>query len=102
MDKLYHSKLASLMWDFDHGAGPSHLQKLFKYSSEIHSYGTRSSSNANLAQNIGCKTKVGSLMLKFMGPKVLNSLKKHNFYNLSHTKHSFISKYKNYLLESPS
>ena len=102
LTRLYRSKLASFMWDFDHGVLPSHLQKLFKYSSESHGYGTRSSANANLAQNISCKTKVGSLMLKFMGPKVLNTLKNLSFYNLSHTKKSFISKYKNYLLDSPS
>ena len=40
-------------------------------------------------------------MLKFMGPKVLNTLKNLSFYNRSHTKKSFISKYKNYLLDSP-
>ena len=90
------------MWDFDHGVLPNHLQKIFKYTSDFHGYGTRSSVNANLAQNISCKTKIGSLMLKFMGPKVLNSLKNLSFYNLSHTKKSFISKYQNYLLDSPN
>ena len=100
LDKLYRSKLASFMWDFDHGVLPNHLQKFFKYSSD--GYGTRSSANANLAENISCEIKVGSLMLKFMGPKVLNSLKNLSFYNLIHTKKSFISKYKNYLLDSPN
>ena len=101
LENLYRLKLASLMWDFDHSLLPSHLQKLFKYSSEIHSYGTRSSENANLARNFSCNTQVGSLMLKFMGPKVLNSLKNLSFYHLCHTKHSFISKYKTYLLDNP-
>ena len=72
------------MWDFDHGALPSHLKKLFRYSSEIHGYGTRSSSNAKLAKN---KNRV--IMLKFIGPKVLNSLKILEFYNLIRTKKTF-------------
>ena len=101
LEKLYRSKLASFMWDFHHGLLPSHLQEFFKYSSEFHGYGTRSSTNANLAQNISCKTKVGSLMVKFTGPKVLNTLKNLSFCNLRRTKNSFISKYKNYLLDSP-
>ena len=67
------------MWDFDHSLLPSHLQKLFKYSSEIHSYDTRSSANANLARNFSCNTQVRSLMLKFMGPKVINSMKNLSF-----------------------
>ena len=65
--KLYRSKLASLMWEFDHAGLPNHLQNFFKYSSKVHSYTTRSSFNADLTQNIGFKTKVGSLMLSFTG-----------------------------------
>ena len=42
LEKLYRSKLASFMWDFDHGLLTSHLQKLFKFLSEFHGYGTRS------------------------------------------------------------
>jgi len=42
LENLYRLKLASLMWDFDHCLLPSHLQNFFKYSSETHSYGTRS------------------------------------------------------------
>ena len=101
LEKLYRSKLASLMWEFDHAGLPNHLRNFFKYSSEVHSYTTRSSFNANLAQNIGFKTKVGSLMLSCTGPKVLNSLKTLSFYNDSYTKHSFLAKYKNYLLDLP-
>ena len=70
--KNYHSKLAELMWDFDHAGLPSHIHKFFKYSAEIHRYVTRSSKNANLAQYTGWKTKIGSFMLRFIGPKVLN------------------------------
>ena len=98
---MYRLKLASLMWDFDHGGLPNHLRKLFKYSSECHSFNTRSASNANLAQNTGFKTNLGSLMLSYTGPKVLNSLKILPFYNNCYTKQSFLAKYKNYLLDLP-
>ena len=88
------------MWDFDHGGLPNHLRKLFNYSSEVHSFNnnTRSVSKANLAQNAGFKTNIGSKMLSCTGPKVLNSLKLLPFYDSSHTKHSFLLKYNTYLL----
>ena len=101
LEKLYRLKLASLMWDFDHGGLPNHLRKLFKYSSDCHSFNTRSASNANLAQNTGFKTNSGSLMLSYTGPKVLNSLKILPFYSNCYTKQSFLAKYKNYLLDLP-
>jgi len=101
LEKLYRLKLAFLMWDFDHGGLPNHLRKLFKYSSDCHSFNTRSASNANLAQNTGFKTNSGSLMLSYTGPKVLNSLKILPFYSNCYTKQSFLAKYKNYLLDLP-
>ena len=58
LENLWRLKLDSLMWDFDHSLLPSHLQKLFKYSSKIHGYGTRSSANANLVRNFNCNTQV--------------------------------------------
>ena len=99
LEKLYQSKLAALMWDFDHSGLPNHLRKLFNYSSEVHSFNTRSVSKANLAQNTGFKTNIGSKMLSCTGPKVLNSLKLLPFYDTSHTKHSFLAKYNTYLLD---
>ena len=33
LEKLYRSKLASLMWEFDHVGLPNHLRIFFKYSS---------------------------------------------------------------------
>ena len=101
VENLFRLKIASLMWDFDHKLLPNHFQKIFfKYSSETHSYGTRSSANANLAQNVLYNTQIGSLMLKYTGPKVLNTLKSLSFYNSCYTKKSFLSKYKTYLLEN--
>ena len=52
----------------------------------MYGYGTGTSSNANLAQTIKCKTIVGSLMLKFARGKLLYSARNIYFYNLCCTK----------------
>ena len=98
LENLYQEKLASLMWDFDHGYLPTHLQKLFKFTSEIHDYGTRSSTNENLALYANFKTSIGTQMLKIVGSKTLNMLKSLVFYRKCFTKKSFLKKYKDYLL----
>ena len=75
-----------------------HLKKLFKFKSEIHDYGTRSSTNENLALYANFKTSIGTQMLKIVGSKTLNMLKSLVFYRKCFTKKSFIKKCKDYLL----
>ena len=94
LENLYRLKLASLIWDFP---------VTFKNFSNIHpkSIVTRSSANANLARNFSCNTQVGSLMLKFIGPKVINSLKIYLFIIFVTPNILLYQSKKTYLLDNP-
>ena len=97
--ELFKSQLASIMWDQDHGLLPSCFDNIFHKISDIHHYDTRSSAANKLSENVRIHTTThGESMLKFVGPKILNELKNHDFYNLSKTKKTFQAKYKNFLL----
>ena len=98
---LYKFHFASVMWDQDHGNLPFCLSNIFRQVSDIHNYDTRSSAVHNLSENVIINTKThGESMLKFLGPKILNELKTHDFYNQSKTKKTFQAKYKSFLLSS--
>ena len=99
IEDLFKYNLASLMWDHDHGSLPSCFSNLFQNISDIHHYETRSSAAHKLSENVIIHTKShGESMLKFQGPKTLNELKNHSFYNLSKTKKCFQARYKKCLL----
>ena len=95
---LFKFNLASVMWDHDHGSLPSCFSSLFKNISDIHHYETRSSAAHKLSENIIIHTKShGESMLQFQGPKTLNELKSHSFYNFSKSKKGFQARYKKFL-----
>ena len=99
VEDLFQTQFASVMWDLDHGTLPTCFNNIFRHVSDIHHYNTRSSAAQKLSENVRIHTKThGEHMLKFIGPKILNELKNHDFFNLSKTKKTFQAKYKQYLL----
>ena len=98
-EDLFKYNIANVMWEHDHGSLPSCFSKLFQNISDIHHFETRSSAAQKLSENVIIHTKShGESMLKFQGPKTLNELKNHSFYNLSKTKKGFQARYKKFLL----
>ena len=53
---LFSFQYASLMWDYEHNSMPQRLSNLFHKISDVHSYGTRSSSKQKLSENIVINT----------------------------------------------
>ena len=89
------------MWDLDRGVLPTCFDNIFRHVSDIHNYHTRSSAANKLSENVRINTQThGESMLKFLGPKILNKLKNHDFFSSSKTKKTFQGKYKQYLLSS--
>ena len=99
LDDLFKFQMSNLMWDQDHHILPFSLNKLFNQVSQVHNYGTRSSTSKKLAENAKINTKThGENMFKYQGPKIFNELKNHNFYTSSKTKTTFQVKHKIFLL----
>ena len=101
VEDLFQFLFTSVMWDLDRGNLPSCFNNIFRRVSDIHHYNTRCSAAHKLLENVRINTKThGESMLKFIGPKILNELKNHDYFNFSKTKKSFQGKYKQYLLSS--
>ena len=74
-------KLATFMWEYDHGVLPLVFGNYFKRVGEIHDHNTRSKSQNKLSQNTLVNTDLhGKKMLRFIGPRVFNSIVKLDFY----------------------
>ena len=96
-DMIVH-QFASLMWDHDHKLLPNCFSNYFLPVSEVHHYNTRMSTTGKLSENVRIRTEThGKKMLKFIGPRIFNSLKELDFYSLSKTKKHFL--WKQYLLK---
>ena len=101
VEDLFQFHLASVMWDLDRGVLPTCFDNIFRHVSDIHNYHTRSSAANKLSENVRINAQThGESMLKFLGPKILNKLKNHDFFSSSKTKKTFQGKYKQYLLSS--
>ncbi len=100
-DDIIRMQLSSIMWDYDHENLPKCFNAYFNKTSSIHSYNTRFSSAGKLSENVSVNTiTYGFSMLKFIGPKIFNTLKDISFYNESNSLSYFRNKYKSYILNT--
>ena len=80
-------QLSLLMWDYDHGNLPEVFNEYFTKARDVHNYNTRFSTKNKLSENVLVKTDThGKKMLKFLGPRILNSILELDFYEISKTK----------------
>jgi hypothetical protein len=87
------------MWEYDHGVLPLVFGNYFKRVGEIHDHNTRSKSQNKLSQNTLVNTDLhGKKMLRFIGPRVFNSIVELDFYKKCKSKQLFKNKIKDYLI----
>ena len=100
-DDIRKMQFACLMWEFDHGNLPKCFNNYFEKVSDTHKYATRNSTSGKLSENINVNTsRYGFTMLKFQGPKVLNTIKDIAFYKDAKTLPYFRHKYKTFLIDT--
>ena len=96
---LYLTKIASLMWDFDHGLLPDTLNKLFSRRSSVHNVNLRNVSEGRLYTATRYNTNYGSNSFSSIGSKLLNDLKDSGLYKYTDSKLVFMKKYKKSLFD---
>ena len=90
---------ACLMWDHDHGLLPECFSSYFQPVKQTHNYGTRMATSGKLSETFRIKTEThGKNMLKFAGPRILNTIKDLECYRNSQSKKAFKKKHKSLLL----
>ena len=100
LDDITKMQYACFMWNYDHGYLPHCFNTYFAPVSKTHNYPTRNSVAGKLSENILVNTKThGFSMLKFIGPKILNSIKDSTLYKESKTVKCFRTRYKKHLLD---
>jgi hypothetical protein len=96
---LYSTKIASLMWDFDHGLLPHSLNSLFARRSSLHNINLRNVSEGRLYTANRYNTNYGPKSFSLVGSKLLNDLKDSGLYIYTDSKLVFMKKYKKSLFE---
>ena len=96
---LYSTKIASLMWDFDHGLLPQTLSSLFSRRSSVHNVNLRNVSEGRLYTATRYNTSYGKNSFSLIGSKLLNDLKNSGIYNYADSKLVFMKKYKKSLFD---
>ena len=98
---LYLTKIASLMWDYDHGLLPHTLCSLFSRRSSVHNANLRNVSEGRLYTATRYNTNYGLKNLSFslIGSKLLNDIKDSGLYNYTDSKPVFMKLYKKSLFD---
>ena len=96
---LYSTKIASLMWDYDHGLLPHSLCSLFSKRSSVHNINLRNASEDRLYTATRYNTSYGTKSFSLIGSKMLNDLKNSDIYNYTDSKLVFMKKFKKSLFE---
>ncbi len=99
LDDVYHSQLASLMWDYDHETLPTSLSGLFIKRSALHRFNLRNARDGRLYTGTRFNNNYGKSSFASIGSVFLNQLKDLDFYALSISKDTFMKKYKDYMIE---
>ena len=96
---LYQHKLASLLWDLDHGKSPNSLQSLFSKVNDTHSHLTRMSTLGKYSVKKSNTKRYGQKSFQVEGSITINKLKDMNIYMNSPSKKAFLNKYKKSFLD---
>ena len=90
---LYSTKIASLMWDFDHGLLPHSLSSLFTRRSSLHNINLRNASEDRLYTATRYNTNYGTKSFSLVGSKLFNQLKDSGLYSYDDSKLVYRSKF---------
>ena len=96
---LYSTKIASLMWDFDHGLLPHSLSSLFTRRSSLHNINLRNASEDRLYTATRYNTNYGTKSFSLVGSKLFNQLIDSGLYSYADSKLVFMKKFKKSLFE---
>ena len=98
VEQLWKLEIAKIMWDFEHSHLPQDLSDLFQFIDRTHLL-TRALTQNCASENCATVTDThGKSSLRFVGPKVLNEIKKLPLFQSSSSKDEFVKKYKTHLL----
>ena len=96
---LYSTKIASLMWDYDHGLLPHTLCSLFSRRSSVHNVNLRNVSQGRLYTATRYNTNYGLKSFSLIGSKLLNDIKDSGLYKYNDSKPVFMKLYKESLFD---
>ena len=96
VEQLWKLEIAKIMWDFENSCLPHDLNNLFNYIDRRDFLETRAVTQNLASENCAATTDThGKNSLRFLGPKVLNELKRLPLFQLASSKDDFVKKIQN-------
>ena len=97
LDQLTYFKMASLLWDVDHGTIPPTLLTYFKKTNSVHQHATRQATSGKYCVP-KTQSKLGANSFQSKGTSILNELKDMHIYKDALSKKQFLTKLKDSLI----